>query len=98
MCARGGAASMRDSVPALLVVGVFVDLAPAAVKADGAALGLHVDLKFASGAPALPAVVAIAQAIPSLAQQERNPAPWRHADVKPAGQGTRRRGGKREKQ
>src|ERR1035441_10545877 len=88
MCVRGRTASMRDSVPALLVVGVFVDLAAVAVEANGAALGFHVDLKLAGGTAALPAVVAVAQAIPSLAEQERNPAPRRNADVKPSGQST----------
>src|SRR5208337_958226 len=49
---EGGWSVRRMSVPALLVVVVFVDLLAAAVEADGAALGAHVDLELAGGAAA----------------------------------------------
>src|SRR5580698_5287509 len=59
---------LRALVPALLVVRVFVQLPPLAVEADGSPLRAHVDLELARSAAALPAVIAIAQPEPLLAQ------------------------------
>src|ERR1039458_5589835 len=78
--------SGTESVPALFVVGVVVDLFAVAVEADGAAMGAHVDLELAGGAAALPAVVAIAQPVPSLAEDEGDSAARGQANVEQAGQ------------
>src|SRR6185437_4364710 len=59
-----------DLIPARLVVGIFVKLLAAAVELDGAALRAHVNLEFLRGPATLPAVVAVAQAVPLFAQQK----------------------------
>src|SRR6476661_1507346 len=77
---------MPSSVPALLVVMVFIDLLSAAVKLDSAALGAHIDFELLRRSPPFPAVIAVAKPIPFLAEQKREPPPWRHADEGKAGQ------------
>jgi hypothetical protein len=62
---------------------VVVNSAAVAVKADGAALGHHVDLELAGGAAALLAVVAVTQPVPMFAEQEGDAASRRHADIEP---------------
>src|SRR5271165_2384398 len=83
---RATTVSKLDSVPAAAVLGVVVDLAPAAVETDGAALLFHVDFKLAAGAAALPAVVVVAQAVQPLAGDAANAAAGGEADEEEAGQ------------
>src|ERR1700735_5609948 len=75
------------SVPAFLVVGiVFVDQPALAVELHGAPLLLHVNLELAGGASALPAVIAVAHAVPAFAERKGGPAPRRHAHKHQTGQ------------
>src|SRR5271154_2022343 len=69
-----------------LVVGVLaefvgVDVAAVFVEVDLAILLAHVDLELACGAPALPAVVVVADAEVALAESEGEAAAWSELDV-----------------
>src|SRR3974390_1966287 len=76
-----------DSVSALLIILVVVDLGGAAPGAYGLALRLHINLELLRRLPALPPVVAVAHPIPLLTQQEGETAAWRQANESQAGQG-----------
>src|SRR6185437_12032694 len=73
----------RYSIPALLVVGIFVMNHPAlAIEFHRASLRAHVHFELSRRTPAFPAVIAIAHSIQSLADGKMHALARRRASIK----------------